>query len=678
MKVRYLCVVSILCHCIGIYAQIHIEMNKIKVDSLQQVLPHLNGTLKIDALNNLSLALCSDYPDSSISLAKYTIAQSEKLDYKKGLADGYFNLGNNYFFKDSLKPMVLNYLGALRIYEDIEPSIEMGMTLYQLAIVNRLTGRYEKAKSYCEKAINVYHQIGEHRGEIDATHILGRIFEMNNNWDSSLYYYDKALCLSDKCPDNFLLGSVYNDYGLNLANRFFEENESVEFLFEAIPWFFKCWELDKKSHHLATDMATPIYNIGSCYMSTGSEENIIKGLEYLNLAKSIVDTTATCIHLKLMIHRKLALEERRKGNFKSAIALLKEGISEADFRLARFSVKNYHDTQMAYVEQFYSRLYKRKIYSELYSIYKELGDYKNALEYYILEQKAANEIFKRKNQDQIDILEADSENEKTQNQINILTNDNELKALKINQSRTLNFGLAGMFLILVLVGMLFLRQNKIKNEHKTVVLEQKLLRLQMNPHFIFNALSNILNFIDGKENALASNYLTTFSKLLRTTLESTRQDLIPFEKEVGSLRNYLELQKLRYGNKFDYAIEVDENIDIEDMSIPPMLVQPFIENAIEHGIRHKKTPGRIDVRFFLEGKKILCEVEDDGVGREKAWEVEVKERSGHKSLATDIIRDRIKTLNKKFRQKIQLQIIDKKSEAMEALGTKVVLDIPFA
>jgi sensor histidine kinase YesM len=122
---------------------------------------------------------------------------------------------------------------------------------------------------------------------------------------------------------------------------------------------------------------------------------------------------------------------------------------------------------------------------------------------------------------------------------------------------------------------------------------------------------------------------------------------------------------------------VDEKIDEEDMSIPPMLVQPFIENAIEHGIRHKQTPGRIDVRFFLKDKKIQCEVEDDGVGREKAWEAEAKERTGHKSLATDIIKDRIKNLNRKFKQKIQLEIIDVISESKEATGTKVLLDLPY-
>ena len=219
--------------------QIHLEMKKINVDSLQQLLPGLDGTEKIDALNKLSLGLCRDFPDSSFSIANKTIDLSEKLDYLKGLADGYFNKGNVYFYLDSLKPMVLNYLEALRFYEDFESSIEMGMTLYQLTIVNRLTGRHTKAKTYCKKAISVYHQIGEYRHEIDATLELGGIFRRKNEWDSTLYYYDKTLDILDKYPDNWLLAATYNNYGLCFLIQSFQGNESAELLQKAIPWFFK-------------------------------------------------------------------------------------------------------------------------------------------------------------------------------------------------------------------------------------------------------------------------------------------------------------------------------------------------------------------------------------------------------------------------------------------------------
>jgi len=651
-------------------------MQKVNVDSLQQILPGLEGAEKIDALNKLSLALRRDFPDSSLTLTNEAIILSKKLDYPKDLAYGYFNRGNVYFFLDSLRPMVLNYLDALRIYENLGPSMEMGLLLYQLALVNRFTGRFDQAKKYCRKAIYTYQMIGEHRNNIDAIYIMGRLFTFNYEYDSAFIYYDRALALLKIYPDNWLLARVYNQYGLNYGWKFWDGNEDTELLYKSIPWYFKCWEINKK-YHGAVEMTTPIYNIGSALISTGDEENIRKGLEYINIVKSIIDTSRIKIHAKLTCYRRLAQNEYRHGYHKKAIALYKKGLSLADSSMLVFSMKNYADPHEAYIDKYHYKLNKQIVYFDIYQIYLELGDFKNALDYYSLKEKATAEIYLEDNTNLIAMLEADSENEKTQNQINLLAKDNELKTLKISQSRIFNYGLAGMFVILVLMGLLFLRQNKLKTEHKTVVLEQKLLRLQMNPHFIFNALSNILNFIDNNENKKASGYLTTFSKLLCTTLESTRQDLVPFEKEVSSLRNYLELQKLRYSNKFDYAIQVDDNIDEEDMSIPPMLVQPFIENAIEHGIRHKKTPGRIDVRFFLKDKKILCEVEDDGVGRKKAWEAEIKERSGHKSLATEIIKDRIKTLNKKYRKKIQLHIIDKKSETSEALGTKVMLDIPY-
>jgi LytS/YehU family sensor histidine kinase len=227
------------------------------------------------------------------------------------------------------------------------------------------------------------------------------------------------------------------------------------------------------------------------------------------------------------------------------------------------------------------------------------------------------------------------------------------------------------------MGILFLRQNKARAEHKSVLLEQKLLRLQMNPHFIFNAMSNILNFINRKDTDNAALYLTSFSRLLRTTLESSREDYILLDEEISSLKNYLDLQLLRYEDKFDYNIQVDENIDIENAIIPPMLIQPFIENAIEHGIRHKESKGNINVSFSLQNKKVICEVEDDGVGREKAWEVEYQKQKTHKSLATNIINDRIHSLNKKLRQKISLSIIDLKSDTLEPAGTRVVLNIPY-
>jgi LytS/YehU family sensor histidine kinase len=258
----------------------------------------------------------------------------------------------------------------------------------------------------------------------------------------------------------------------------------------------------------------------------------------------------------------------------------------------------------------------------------------------------------------------------------MLERDKEVSELQAVQSRNLNIGIGSLFLILIVIGVLFIRQNKLNHEHKSTLLEQKLLRLQMSPHFIFNALSNIMHAIEEGSKQSALSYLSKFSKLLRTNLESSRQDYILLEDEIKSIEHYLELQQLRYEDKFDYNLETDDDIDLENAIIPPMLIQPFIENAIEHGIRHKKDKGNITIRFTRKGEKISCEIEDDGVGREKAWEADLKHKE-HKSLATEIILDRIAVLNKKIKQKISLSIIDLKSDANEALGTLVRLDLPY-
>ena len=685
MKGKIFSLISILFLLINLQGQVQFEIEKINVDSLQQVLPKLDGTQKIDALNKLSLGLCIKLPDSSRSIAKNTIILSEKLEYKKGQADGYFNLGSNYYYRDSLKPMVLNHLNALRIYEEIEPCLEMGLGLAQLSEVNRLIGRYDKAKEYTKKAIHTHQVLSEHKYEIWSWLDYGTLCSYNQEYDSAIYYYDIAKELLMHYPNDYLKGSVIFSYGWTYIYKYVDEKEkgvgNLKDLDMAISMTLKSNEIDNKlltakSISLAQS-ATGIYNLGSFYIRTDTKENIEKGVALVKKAQSIIDTMYIPVHLKLMSNHRLAIVERDKGNYKNAITLLKNGLVQADTCMEHFSMKNYKNPYGGYTDKYYTKLFKNYVYWQLYDIYKELGDYKTALEYYTLKGKAAEKIFEEDNRKLVDMLEAESENEKTEKQIALLARDNDLKEIRVTNSKYINIGVTLLFIVLLFIGLFFIRVNKLKNEHKNVLLEQKLLRLQMNPHFIFNAFSNILRLIETNENKRASAYLLTFGKLLRTTLESTREDMVPFEKEVGTLTNYLELQKFRYSDKFEYSLDIDEKIDQEEMSIPPMLVQPFIENAIEHGIRHKKTLGKIDVRFELKGKKIVCNVEDDGVGREKAWEAEYAERGKRKSLATEIIRDRIKVLNKRLKQKIKLEIIDKYSNNMKALGTKVVLDLPY-
>lgn len=211
--------------------------------------------------------------------------------------------------------------------------------------------------------------------------------------------------------------------------------------------------------------------------------------------------------------------------------------------------------------------------------------------------------------------------------------------------------------------------QRLRLENNLVDMERKALRLQMNPHFIFNALDSISSFIFRNDVEQAVRYLNNFAKLMRLTLESSMEHLHPVESEVSILKNYLELEKLRFQGKLEYDIEVSDDIDY-DVGIPPMLIQPHVENAILHGIKPKDGLGKVWIRFFLEEELLVCEIEDDGIGREKSREL--TKRRDHRSMATQINRDRLELLKKSLGGNVEIQIIDK----IKASGTKVRISLP--
>ncbi len=211
--------------------------------------------------------------------------------------------------------------------------------------------------------------------------------------------------------------------------------------------------------------------------------------------------------------------------------------------------------------------------------------------------------------------------------------------------------------------------QRLRLENSLMEMERKALRLQMNPHFIFNALDSISSFIFKNDPKQAVRYLNNFAKLMRGTLESSMEHLHPVETEVSILRNYLELEKLRFQGKFDFQIVVDEEIDY-DVGIPPMLIQPHVENAILHGLKPKKTGGELSIRFTLAGDFLICEIEDNGIGRKASKAL--PKRQDHRSMATQINRDRLRLLRLSMNEHIDIQIIDKENPT----GTKVVLKLP--
>lgn len=210
-------------------------------------------------------------------------------------------------------------------------------------------------------------------------------------------------------------------------------------------------------------------------------------------------------------------------------------------------------------------------------------------------------------------------------------------------------------------------------------LEQKSLRLQMNPHFIFNSLNSIQSFIVNNDSDRATLYLAKFAQLMRLILSNSREPYVPVKDELKALVYYMDIENLRFENKFDYNIHIDPDIDDDFLGIPPMIIQPYVENAIHHGIINKRGRGKISVILSLKDKDdaILCVVEDDGVGREKAEELKNLTGLIHKSQGMIITKERLEILNKQVKGKISVNVIDMKDEEGKAAGTKVEIIIPF-
>ncbi len=202
-------------------------------------------------------------------------------------------------------------------------------------------------------------------------------------------------------------------------------------------------------------------------------------------------------------------------------------------------------------------------------------------------------------------------------------------------------------------------------------LESDALRSQINPHFIFNTLNSIKFYTLKKSKQETMDFISKFSTLIRQVLENSRQNLISAEDELGAIKSYLEIEKLRFDNSFDFSIEVDPNVDLNFL-ITPMIIQPFIENAIWHGLMHKDGIRNLHIRYKQEQKTLICEVEDNGIGRIAAQEIS-KNKSHKSSLGIKITEDRLKQLEALYEIQCTFEIIDLYSDDNKALGTKVII-----
>jgi ligand-binding sensor domain-containing protein/putative methionine-R-sulfoxide reductase with GAF domain len=216
-----------------------------------------------------------------------------------------------------------------------------------------------------------------------------------------------------------------------------------------------------------------------------------------------------------------------------------------------------------------------------------------------------------------------------------------------------------------------------ETERKMTEVEMQALRAQMNPHFIFNCLNSINRYIVKSDQATASLYLTRFARLIRLILDNSNSKNVILSHELEALKLYIEMEALRFDKKFDYTIVVDKAVNPDNVELPPLIIQPYVENAIWHGLLHKETPGCLCISVNMPEENILeCIIEDNGVGRQKAKDLKSKSATTRKSLGMKLTEDRLTLLNRYAELNASIDIIDLANGNGEATGTKVILKIP--
>jgi tetratricopeptide (TPR) repeat protein len=534
---------------------------------------------------------------------------------------------------------------------------------YRFASIYSSTGDIPKAIEYhkrilarIEKSSDLESQAGEYSN-------MGFLYERMNDLDGALNMHNRALKTSEVLGNKmYIAGALHNvgavyfqkgDYqkALTYFRRALLMNEQMkndDFLTNNHAGvgnvFLKNKQYDSAYYHYSISQALA--------EKKGNKEQIAEGC--INLGTWNTDQIEDS-SLSISGNRRTQMLQAAIGYYEKADTLAKE-IGEINL------------TENAY--------------SSLSNAYKLLGNYKLSMEYLQKSTAIKDSLSSQENAFKIARLEA--ENSLAQKDVEI--NQSKQETQKLKSQKLLLYG--GLGLIVVGSGAGFgvyrvqrkRKESRLKAEFEKKVAEVQMqaLRAQMNPHFIFNCLNSINRYIVKSDSTSASGYLTKFSKLIRSILDNSAAEMVSLDAEQQMLQLYAEMESMRFPNRFTYEISSDRDLDPEGVFIPPMLVQPYVENAIWHGLMHKEHSGHLTVRFSNVGNSMLqVIIEDNGVGREKAAELKSKNALAHKSHGMQITGDRLRIVSQRFKSSTSLKIDDLSDETGAATGTRVTILIPF-
>ena len=320
--------------------------------------------------------------------------------------------------------------------------------------------------------------------------------------------------------------------------------------------------------------------------------------------------------------------------------------------------------------------------SEGYTYLSELSvktkDFEKGLMYYKLAEEFDEKISDERTTQHVNDLIIKYDSEKKNNQIEVLAKQNEIANLRLRKNT--NIWLISLIALSLLGAVLYFlyRQRLLKNEKRLLSLEQDMLRVQMNPHFIFNALNSIKLYIINNEQKNAVHYLNKFSKLIRKILDASSVKETSLAEELETVDLYMSIENIRFSNEIKHEINVDPSIKLDTIKIPPLVLQPFLENAVWHGLSSKKGEKKVQISVKQYNKEFIeISIEDNGIGRKESAKIKAKKVINRKSVGIELTRERLANFVKNFQNTFSLSYKDLVDGSNNALGTKLTLQLPL-
>lgn len=595
---------------------------------------------------------------------------------------------------------------------------------------------FEKAKQYLNIALKLAKKSRNNTQIAETYSYIALNFMMANAKDSAFYYTDEATQYARRSANKSVLAESFNTQAqiyayfgqieLSVAKNFAslvlvsgigvndlpkmakysreigQSQLQISNLVQAERYFNKSIEYSQQIFD-KRQVALGWSNLGSvCKERKEFDKAIQYNLQAIEALTELNDYNGLGeAHNNLgVIYRQLRQYELAAHNFNKAlvfyestnnrekIAGVYHNVGTVFQQQKKFSnALNYLNRSIEIRKQFGAKNQIFYTYRVISDVYNEIGKSKESLKYmhYYLAfldsntsiQESAkiaelSELYRAEQRERLISMQADSI-ERQRQERTLTSTKLEVTELKNIQKTYIIIGFIIIIVLAGIIGFYRLNQTAIKQQQKEAEMLQTLLRSQMNPHFIFNSMSVIQSYIYDNDIKNSSKFLVNFSRLMRLILENSPKEFIPIATEVEILQKYLETQKLRFEERFEFSVEIEDAMMLENAMIPPMITQPFIENAIEHGQLHTIEGGFIRVVFSKQKGMLEIKIEDNGIGRKKSEKN--KKSKAHTSMALNITRERIANLNNKYKTQGYM-IIEDYDKVLET-GTKVLISLPY-